>query len=199
MKNLSLTLPSQPHSPSRPRRPSIISLPSVPSLLYRKEEEPSPTIPYADGPVQIIPGIWLGSEDNARDWKGLIERGIKSILNVAKEVAFPLDPITQPLRAVASAPNFKQHRYPDSTYHPPNITTGRPAMHYLKLQWSHGQQDLVDVGFYAAMSFIDAALERGDAVLIQYVTPSLIPFNSHTLPAANVVSLVPQLWSLPSS
>lgn len=167
MKNLSLALP---------RRPSIVSLPAVSaptpaSMIYRKEEDSSPTIPYPDGPIQIIPGIWLGSEDNARDWKGLIERGIKSILNVAKEVASPLDPLgfSHPLRAVASAPNFQLSRSPSSTYHPPNLATGRPAMHYLKLQWSHGQQDLVDVGFHDAMSFTDAALERGEGVLIQYV------------------------------
>ncbi|KAF8225012.1 phosphatases II [Tricholoma matsutake] len=175
MKKLSLTLPSsafpEPHSPSRPRRPSVISLPAPPtaaSLLYRREEEASPTIPYPDGPVQVIPGIWLGSEDNARDWKSLVERGIRSILNVAKEVASPLDSavVSQPLRAVASAPNFQKSRNSDSTYHPPNLATGRPPMHYLKLQWSHGQQDLVDVGFHAAMAFTDAALERGDGVLI---------------------------------
>lgn len=190
MKKLSLTLPSaqsssfslleppESHTTSRPRRPASISLPaaSAPtaaSLLYRKEEEGSPTVPYPDGPVQIIPGIWLGSEDNARDWKGLVERGIKSILNVAKEVVSPLDSgVTEkPLRAVASAPNFQKSRNSDSSYQPPNLATGRPAMHYLKLQWSHGQQDLVDVGFNAAMSFTDAALQREEGVLIQYVPP----------------------------
>ncbi|KAF8898543.1 hypothetical protein BD779DRAFT_1484466 [Infundibulicybe gibba] len=182
MKKLSLTLPSAQsssgslHIPEtqsivppthsdvpraeKPRRPSIISLPSTAnptaSLIHRKEEEGDPSVPYADGPIQIIPGIWLGSEDNARDWKGLIERGIKSILNVAKEVASPFDSATtQPLRAVAN-----------STYYAPHIASGRPGMHYLKLQWSHGQQDLVDDGFQAAMIFTDAAIERGEGVLI---------------------------------
>ncbi|KAF8078436.1 hypothetical protein FPV67DRAFT_1688178 [Lyophyllum atratum] len=194
MKKLSLTLPSaqsssnslqlasEPQSavsvaapelprPDRPRRPSTISLPATTptanSLIHRKEDGDD-AVPYADGPTQIIPGIWLGSEDNARDWKGLIERGIKSILNVAKEVASPLDAghISQPLRAVSSTPNFKKPRNPDSTYQQPNLATGRPGMHYLKLQWSHGQQDLVDVGFRDAMSFTDAALERGEGVLV---------------------------------
>ncbi|KAK0456249.1 hypothetical protein EV421DRAFT_1751280 [Armillaria borealis] len=39
-------------------------------------------------------------------------------------------------------------------------------MHYLKLMWSHGQQDLVASGFPAAMAFTDAALDRGEGVLI---------------------------------
>lgn len=42
-------------------------------------------------------------------------------------------------------------------------------MHYLKLSWSHGQPELVKDGFITAMGFIDAALERGDGVLVQYV------------------------------
>ena len=43
-------------------------------------------------------------------------------------------------------------------------------MHYLKLPWSHGQPDLVKDGFATAMTFIDAALQRGDGVLVQYVS-----------------------------
>lgn len=155
----------------RRRRSSVISLPNpgaTSALLHRKEEEGSPTVPYADGPVQIIPSIWLGSEDNARDWKGLIQRGIKSILNVAKEVASPFDSAAaaQPLRSTVSTPNFHAPQDVDSTYYPPHPASGRPGMHYLKLQWSHGQQDLVDNGFQAGMAFTDAAIERGEGVLI---------------------------------
>jgi tyrosine-protein phosphatase len=207
-KNLSLTLPSAAnssfslHSVSEPqsavdgpqhelprhhtaiRRPSVISLPTAAgpasSLLHRKEEEGgSPTIPYIDGPIQIIPGIWLGSEDNARDWKCLVERGIRSILNVAKEVTSPFDSLAaQPLRSIASAPNLKLAS-PDthSTYYPSHVPSGRPGMYYLKLQWSHGQKDLVNDGFQAGMAFIDASLARGDGVLVQYVpsSPTLMP------------------------
>ncbi|KAG6845975.1 hypothetical protein H0H87_011023 [Tephrocybe sp. NHM501043] len=186
MKKLSLTLPSaqssnnslhlvsEPQSavslappslpPDRPRRPSVISLPATANSLIHRKEDGEDATPYADGPIQIIPGIWLGSEDNARDWQGLIERGIKSILNVAKEVSSPLD-AGHSLRTVASAPNFKQSKS-DSTYQPPNLATGKPGMHYLKLQWSHGQQDLVNVGFQAAMAFTDAALARNEGVLV---------------------------------
>ncbi|KAJ7597223.1 hypothetical protein C8J56DRAFT_1021521 [Mycena floridula] len=180
----SLAIPSEPPSATssvhpelpfsqRLRRPSVISLPatntpSATALLFRKEEQGSPTIPYADGPIQIIPSIWLGSEDNARDWKGLVERGIKSILNVAKEVSSPFDsaPAAHPLRSTVSTPNLQQTQNADPTYYPPNLASGRPGMHYLKLQWSHGQQDLVANGFQAGMAFTDAAIERGEGVLI---------------------------------
>lgn len=156
------------------RRSSVISLPTTAgptsSLLHRKEEDGgSPTIPYTDGPIQIIPGVWLGSEDNARDWKGLVERGIRSILNVAKEVTSPFDSLAaQPLRPTISVPDLKLGMSdPESTYYPPHVPSGRPGMHYLKLQWSHGQKDLVNGGFQAGMAFIDAALARGDGVLVQ--------------------------------
>lgn len=194
MKKLSLTLPSarsstnslsEPQSASsfsqpelavsdRQRRSSVVSLPNCANvaansaLLHRKEEEGDPAVPYADGPVQIMPSIWLGSEDNARDWKGLIQRGIKSILNVAKEVASPFDSAAaaHPLRSTVSTPNFYVSTDVDPTYYPPHPASGRPAMHYLKLQWSHGQQDLVESGFQAGMAFTDAAVERGEGVLI---------------------------------
>ncbi|KAJ7275324.1 hypothetical protein B0H12DRAFT_1199429 [Mycena haematopus] len=156
----------------RPRRPSVISLPPpsanpIPSTrLTRKGEDGSPAVPYADGPIQIIPGIWLGSEDNVKDWTGLLERGIKSVLNVAKEVVSPFDtPASQALRGFSSTPNLNSTAK-DSTYYPSDLARGRPGMYYLKLQWSHGQQDLVEHGFPDAMAFTDAALERGDGVLI---------------------------------
>uniref|UniRef100_D8PK49 protein-tyrosine-phosphatase n=1 Tax=Schizophyllum commune (strain H4-8 / FGSC 9210) TaxID=578458 RepID=D8PK49_SCHCM len=194
MKGLSLALPSAQSSSNslqlpdagglksaipdfgrdKQRRPSVISLPSTANPLarnYRREEDGSPTVPYADGPIQILPGLWLGSEDNARDWKGLLERGIRSILNVAKEVSTPFEDsaVTQTLRSTASTPNFgetKFNRDPNSTYYPAHIPSGRPSMHYLKLQWSHGEKDLVETGFPTAMAFADAARARGEGLLV---------------------------------
>lgn len=198
MKKLSLTLPSAhsnlstnsltlppespaPHAadtaqiPSPPdmrRRPSIVSLPnaSMSTFLHRKDEDDSPSAPYLDGPVQVLPGIWLGSEDNARDWKALFERGIKSILNVAKEVNSPFDSSasSQPLRPFASTPNLKKTaKESEGTFYPAHGPSGRPGLNYLKLPWSHGQTDLVHDGFVTAMAFVDSALDRGDGVLVQ--------------------------------
>ena len=165
MKKLSLLIPSAQSSfaslHSSLDSVAVISpKPSLPTInpttsILRKDEDGSPSVPYIDGPVQIIPGIWIGSEDNACDWEGLVERGIRSILNVAKEVTSPFD--SQPFRHVK-----------DPTYYPP-LPTGRPAMHYLQLQWSHGQQNLVNDGFQAGMAFTDAARNRGEGCLIQYV------------------------------
>ncbi|KAK0481934.1 hypothetical protein IW261DRAFT_1110369 [Armillaria novae-zelandiae] len=168
MNKLCLTLPDPRDTPAplppRACRPSVISLPApTPAALLARSEEHDLDVPYADGPLQIIPGIWLGSEDNTRDWPRLRECGIKAVLNVAKEIASPFD-ASQPLHSFASAPDLKSPR-PD-TFYPAHHASGRPAMHYLKLMWSHGQQDLVASGFPAAMAFTDAALDRGDGVLI---------------------------------
>ncbi|KAI0094681.1 hypothetical protein BDY19DRAFT_982100 [Irpex rosettiformis] len=190
-KRLSLTLPSaqssatsllSPTAPEQPkllddgpapfprRRPSVLSLPnaSTSSLLHRKEEDGdgSPSVPYSDGPIQILPGIWLGNEDNARDWKGLIQRGIRTVLNVAKEVTTSFESThSQSTRASMSTPDLNAATS-DSTYFPAHVPSGRPGMYYLKLPWSHGQSDLVSQGFPAAMTFVDQALERGDGILI---------------------------------
>ncbi|OCH96477.1 hypothetical protein OBBRIDRAFT_718531 [Obba rivulosa] len=188
MKRLSITLPSAQSSttslgpltnestqpaPEPRRKLSIMSLPNASSsALFRRRGEDADgdnadEVPYLDGPVQILPGIWLGNEDNVRDWKGLVERGIKSVLNVAKEVSTSFDAAPRPLRSFKSVPDLNaQASSSDPTHFPAHIPSGRPSMHYLKLPWSHGQSDLVQEGFPAAMAFVDQALKRGDGVLI---------------------------------
>jgi len=177
--------PSLPQPP--PRRQSVVSLPagaSAASVLRRTDEgDDAPATAYMDGPIEIMPGIWLGSEDNARDWKGLVQRGIKAILNVAKEVASPFEPSSHHTSSVhnRSTPNLSLLPRYAATLQPAHLPSGRPSMHYLKLSWSHGQADLVRTGFPEAMSFVDEALNRHQGVLIQYV---YTPLLSHR-PTAN--------------
>ncbi|KAG9002503.1 hypothetical protein FRB94_003818 [Tulasnella sp. JGI-2019a] len=145
--------------------------------------------PYRNGPIQVLPGIWLGCEDNARDWEGLRRCGIGSVLNVAKEISNlfedsaalnqdqKLAPPSFRIRPSISTPNLSK---------PPRLTfgsrlmsakpaanllsadpiTGRPELHYLHLPWSHGQSDLVGNGFSQAMQFCDEAIQRGKGVLV---------------------------------
>ncbi|KAI0274689.1 hypothetical protein BC834DRAFT_815702 [Gloeopeniophorella convolvens] len=154
----------QPTQEARSRRPSIVS---TSSLLLRKEEDGSPSAPYPDGPVEIIPKVWLGAEDNVRDWRGLVVRRIGAVLNVAKEVVSPFDSLTsaEPPRAPLTQPLPEDVQLNQGAYYPADAT-GRPGMHYLKLQWSHGQSDLVQRGFLEAMTFVDRSLARGEGVLI---------------------------------
>lgn len=173
----SLTVATQDQAPVPPspafeprRRPSVVSLPATTTLLRQREDE-SPSVPYADGPIEILPGIWLGSEDSARDWRGLVKRGIKSILNVAKEVACSIDAsASRPLRSSVSTSDLSvEPQDSKPMYFPAHIPSGRPGLHYLKLPWSHGQPDLVNVGLPAAFDFVDKSVARGDGILIQSV------------------------------
>lgn len=183
-KRLTLALPSSPPPP-------------LVSVFHRRDEDgPEPSVPYADGPVQVIPGLWIGSEDNARDWDALLARGIRSILNVAKEVSSSFDALSSTISL--QNPNPAVHDA-QSTYYPPHLPTGRPPMHYLKLQWSHGQKDLVNDGFQAGMAFADAAKARGDGVLVQSVSFSLMSPTLIFVSAVSAASLVPLPWSLPLS
>lgn len=116
---LTLSLPATPsraaHPPAPVQRPSfrarsssIVSTTSVASLqvpshvtanaplmtastssFATRAKEDDNGAPYADGPIEILPGIWLGQEENARTWPQLHARGIRWVLNVAKEVAPP--------------------------------------------------------------------------------------------------------------
>jgi tyrosine-protein phosphatase len=177
MKKLSLTLSTQSSSiflavpPSdfqldhaaqeaRSRRTPVVS---APSMLLRKEEDGSPTAPYSDGPIQILPKIWLGAQDNARDWHGLVTRGIGSVLNVAKEVVSPFDSLTTQMQRTSELPGGAVV-YPNTYYLADDL--GRSGLHYLKLLWLHGQSDLVQRGFPEAMAFVDQSLARGEGVLV---------------------------------
>ena len=177
-KKLTLALPSSP--------PPTVSL-----FLRRDEDGPELSVPYADGPIQVIPGLWIGSEDNARDWNALLARGIRSILNVAKEVSSPFDAFPSTTSSQNSNPAVHDAQ---STYYPPHLPTGRPPMHYLKLQWSHGQKDLVNDGFQAGMAFADAAKARGDGVIVQSVSFSLTSPALIFVIAVSAASLVPLPW-----
>ncbi|CAE6453972.1 unnamed protein product [Rhizoctonia solani] len=64
-------------------------MPSSTSAFATRAKEDDNGAPYANGPIEILPGIWLGQEENARNWADLASRGIRWVLNVAKEVTPP--------------------------------------------------------------------------------------------------------------
>lgn len=160
--------------PSR-RRSSVMSLP--PPTTYAKPartkyntgrraiEDDMESDAYAHGPLEILPGVWLGAEDNASDWPDLAQRKIGAVLNVAKEVMLPFeneDSVLHPWAQQKLADEASCGRQ-----YPPNPQSGRPEITYLHLPWSHGQNDLVKVGFVQAMSFIDRCRDSEIGVLIQ--------------------------------
>jgi hypothetical protein len=170
--------PGQPDREALPsrRRSSVMSLPppttytAAPRNKYtagrRAIEDEGDGDAYADGPVEILSGVWLGAEDNANNWSILAERSIGAVLNVAKEVVLSFE----------EEPNLPKIWQDDGgddlsrgKLYPANEQTGRPKLVYLHLPWSHGQSDLVNTGFIQAMAFIDRCRASKLGVLIQCV------------------------------
>lgn len=83
--------------------------------------------PYQLGPREILPGIWLGSEQNARDPKVLKEWGIGWILNVAKEVECPwVDEVIQEEEEIEESGESFGSSPPDSRTSP--LLSNGPAL-----------------------------------------------------------------------
>ncbi len=121
----------------------------------REVEDEGEGNPYENGPLEVLPGVWLGAEENAGTWDVLSRNKIGAILNVAKEVTLPLD------TEVASIVDGKVMHFEADQL------SGRQEIAYLHLMWSHGQSDLVTGGFPEGLDFIDQSLARGTGVLIQ--------------------------------
>ncbi|KAF8317343.1 phosphatases II, partial [Clavulina sp. PMI_390] len=187
------------------RRSSVMSLPPFSTQAKpartkyttgrRAIEDDAETDAYADGPVEILPGVWLGAEDNATDWSALAERSIGAVLNVAKEVILSFE----------EEPNSPQHWSDDASikddisrgrHYAANDDTGRPDLLYLHLPWSHGQNDLVNVGFLQAMSFIDRCIASKIGVLIHCqcgISRSATLVIAYVMRAAQSPTAVPEV------
>lgn len=87
--------------------------------------ESTETFPYEHGPKEVLPDVFLGSEQNARDGHLLCSMGFGLVINVAKEVECPWEPTSSPapieqawspspklkglmVRPTASTPNLKR-------------------------------------------------------------------------------------------
>lgn len=71
------------------RRPEVWRDPSEHALSGRGSTLQHARSVYASGPIQVLPGLYLGDEHNAKDNELLTEYGITTILNVAKETVLP--------------------------------------------------------------------------------------------------------------
>lgn len=67
---------------------------------------------YAAGPVEVLPGLFLGDEFNACDDRCLADRGITTILNVAKETTLPFQfekGVTEDPSSLDLSRRFEEH------------------------------------------------------------------------------------------
>lgn len=152
-----------------------------------------PLEPYEDGPVEILPNIFLGAEDSVFHWDAWTKgKKVVRVMCVAQEIDNPFEPAW----AEGSKDKGKVGvgRYA--------ATHERPEVVYAHLKWSHGESGLaeleswttlddviapkaMDVGetwrFWEAIRWIEEGRQRDEPVLIQYV--SSIPCDSFGRPA----------------
>lgn len=166
-----LTLITQPPAPYAPRPASLSPSSSSPTASTSTTPSTSPplpptfafamptaypfrqTEPYHDGPIEVLPGVWLGAEESVGRWDiwaGNTVGNTVRVVNVAQEVEDPFDaagpgrvsgwPRPSALPAETAKRRMKLRTYPavvgDGT---------RPHVEYCHARWSHGELGLADL------------------------------------------------------
>ncbi|WWC67523.1 uncharacterized protein I206_101431 [Kwoniella pini CBS 10737] len=105
--------------------------------------------PYEDGPIEFLPGVYLGSEDSVHQFDKYAGHSKRvRIVNVAQEIDDPFDPSTSShMRGWTTAKGKEKMKL--TTYPDPN---GRPEIEYCHIRWSHGELGLADLPPQAILS-----------------------------------------------
>jgi len=151
---------------------STYTSPSTPPLVEHHEE------PYANGPIELVPGVFLGAEDSVFHWKTYAGSSSRvRILNVAQEIDDPFTTIKGKGKQKLDLADYEAE-------------PGRPKVEYAHLLWGHGEGGLADLpngasldqiintrsplgtekwGFWDAIQWMEEARREGTPILIQYV------------------------------
>jgi hypothetical protein len=141
-------------------------------------------VPYGDGPIELIPGVYLGAEESVYDWTRWSAASERvRILNVAQEIDDPWagEQVDRKGKGKVSVARY-----------PAEPVQGRPELEYCHLSWGHGEaglaevdetmrlQDVVRAGgvgkgdedkekwrFWEAIRWVEEGRRNGEAVLIQ--------------------------------
>ncbi|ORY24859.1 protein-tyrosine phosphatase-like protein [Naematelia encephala] len=98
--------------------------------------------PYANGPIEIVPGVFLGAEESVFQvsaW-GRGKRRVR-VLNVAQEIE---DPFASQRPHVDNGKGKERASVQVDRY-PPSPGKGWPKMDYCHLKWSHGEAGLAGI------------------------------------------------------
>lgn len=158
-KRLSLSLPLSSPTASTSTTPTSPPLPPTFTLAVPAAYPLRQTVPYQHGPVQILPGIWLGAEESVSRWDvwatNTTENRVR-VVNVAQEVKDPFDPgLSSRVSAWWSAPSALPEEiprrklmlkaYPASASAVGDGATPIPYVEYCHARWSHGELGLADL------------------------------------------------------
>lgn len=134
--------------------------------------------PYASGPIELVPGVFLGAEDSVFHWKSYAGSSSRvRILNVAQEIDDPFTTVKGKGKQKLDVVDYE-------------AVPGRPTVEYAHLSWGHGEGGLADIpngaslgdiinsrsttnrdqwGFWDAIQWMEEARLEGTPILIQYV------------------------------
>jgi hypothetical protein len=151
---------------------STYTSPSTPPLLEEHQSEP-----YANGPIELVPGVFLGAEDSVFHWGSYAGNSRRvRILNVAQEIDDPFATIKGKGKEKIDLADYE-------------AVPGRPKVEYAHLLWGHGESGLADLpegvsldqiinvgqlsgeedkwGFWQAIQWMEEARREDVPVLIQ--------------------------------
>lgn len=153
---------------------------STPPLMEEHPDEP-----YANGPVELFAGVYLGAEDSVFHWKSYAGSSKRvRILNVAQEIDDPF---------VTVKGKGKEKEKIDLGVYEADAQASRPVrVEYAHLLWGHGESGLADLpagatldqiiqsrplsgeeekwGFWEAIQWMEEARRDSVPVLIQSVS-----------------------------
>jgi tyrosine-protein phosphatase len=125
---------------------SIASTPSTsPPLPDGTDGFTASNEPYADGPRELIPGVWLGAEDSPY-YFDVWGRGSSSVatVNVAQEIENPFDENADMEAITTGWTTHKGKANVQLSNHAAD-NKGQPNIEYAHLRWSHGESGLSEV------------------------------------------------------
>lgn len=109
---------------------STYTSPSTPPPIEEHPEDP-----YANGPIELIPGVYLGAEDSVFHWKSYAGSSSRvRILNVAQEIDDPF--------ASGTSKGKEKEKLNMADY---DADPSRPKVEYAHLLWGHGESGLADI------------------------------------------------------
>ncbi|OXB37584.1 hypothetical protein J007_02636 [Cryptococcus neoformans] len=110
------------------------------------------TEPYQDGPIEVLPGVWLGAEESVSRWdiwaRNTTGNTVR-VVNVAQEVEDPFDAgprrVSGWSRPSGLPEEISKRKMKLKTY-PAAVGDGtRPHVEYCHAKWSHGELGLADL------------------------------------------------------
>ncbi|WVF70441.1 hypothetical protein IAT40_005231 [Kwoniella sp. CBS 6097] len=173
----STTSPSQSHSTSPTTSASTSASGSASTSTTPSTSPPLPTAftfsmplslparqaePYSDGPVQVLPGIFLGAEESVFRFDVYAAGKSKvRIVNVAQEVDDPFDPSSGSMPGWSMGGRGKGKEKMKLAQYPSGH--GGPEVEYCHVRWSHGELGLADIPSQADLRDLLDARPPSDA------------------------------------